>query len=97
MEDSIIFGNLTADPALPCSEGQIIYNGPEHMLKFCNGTAWVNVTRGGGTITIIGILCGSSNNTSFNTAPTTNLCIEVANQTIQKHPDQCNFSFLQLK
>jgi hypothetical protein len=40
--ESIIFSNLTSDPPTPCREGQIIYNGPEHMLKFCNGTAWVD-------------------------------------------------------
>ena len=70
---SVILNSLSTYPPTPWRAGQVIYyvGGGEKMLKFCNGTDWVNAT--GGT-TIIGLLCGANSNKTLSSKPTTNLC-----------------------
>jgi hypothetical protein len=45
VNQSIILNNLTSLPsAATARQGQLIYYGPEHMLKYRNDTQWVNAT-----------------------------------------------------
>lgn len=84
INNSVILNALPSTPASASGRaGQVIYvGGTEHMLKFHNGTAWVNVT-GGMTTTIISGLCGLSDGKSFSTKPTTDLCkVGATNSTV---------------
>jgi|GEM_PF-5783296 len=42
--DSLILKSLAANPASGNKAGQMIYNGADRMLRFYNGSAWVNMT-----------------------------------------------------
>lgn len=68
--NSIILRSQASDPANG-KPGEIIYNSPDKMLKFFNGTAWVNVTSKLSSFPE----CGSSNGQTLGVEPAgTTLC-----------------------
>jgi hypothetical protein len=60
VENSVILKALANDPpVVPSKKGQIIYSDADDMLKFNNGTAWVNATSTGYSACAANTSCGA--------------------------------------